>query len=50
MGKAVWQAFLEHKVADQNSGAASFDSFSPGKDGKVKNWWRGPERKENSSR
>jgi len=35
MGKAVWQAFFEHKVADQDSAAAG---FSLGTGGEVRKW------------
>lgn len=36
MGKAVWQAFLDHKMADQNSGGGSSNSFSLSTEGEVK--------------
>lgn len=35
------QAFLDHKVADQNSGAASSNGFSLGTGGEVKGWRSG---------
>lgn len=37
-------ASVDHKLTDQNSGAASSTSFSLGTEGEVKKWWRGTRR------